>query len=189
MEISLESMNERLNMLAEAVYAIQEQINVLNNCKSSMYDDSELRIELESLDFLSDETLRNFERKLWILREEKFQGYKSKLTGETYYAGLACYVVEARPKKKDWYYTRRVVWLDKKTGAGIFDEIYDRLNRKERTIFKEYDFLPEGPAQALLEVVNLRTGHWTVVKMSEIKFNIGLQESAFTYKRLERTKW
>ena len=64
MEISLESMNERLNMLAEAVYAIQEQINVLNNCKSSMYDDSELRIELESLDFLSDETLRNFERKL-----------------------------------------------------------------------------------------------------------------------------
>jgi len=51
-------------MLAEAVYAIQEQINVLNNCKSSMYDDSELRIELESLDFLSDETLRNFERKL-----------------------------------------------------------------------------------------------------------------------------
>jgi len=124
-----------------------------------------------------------------MLREEKFQGYKSKLAGETYYKGLDCYVVEARPKKKDWYYTRRIVWLDKKTGAAIFDEIYDQLNRKNRTIFRKYDFLPEGPAQALLECTNLRTEHWTVVELSGIKFNIGLKEGAFTYKALERTKW
>ncbi|MCK4245139.1 MAG: outer membrane lipoprotein-sorting protein [Candidatus Omnitrophica bacterium] len=142
-------------------------------------------------DFTVEElTSRKWEDETYkILREEKFAGYESKLTGETYYSGLDCYVVEARPKKKDWYYTRRIVWLDKKTGAGIFDEIYDQLSRKSRIIFRKYDFLPEGPAQALLECINLRTGHWTVVKMSEIKFNIGLKESAFTYKALERTKW
>jgi len=124
-----------------------------------------------------------------MLREEKFQGYKSKFTGKNYYQGLDCYVVEAKPKKKDGYYTRRIVWLDKKTGAAIFDEIYDQLNRKNRTIFRKYDFLPEGPAQALLECTNLRTEHWTVVELSGIKFNIGLKEGAFTYKALERTKW
>ncbi len=142
-------------------------------------------------DFTVDEiTSRKWEDETYkILREEKFQGYKSKLTGETYDAGLDCYVVEAKPKKKDWYYIRRIVWLDKKTGAAIFDEIYDQLNRKSRIIFRKYELLPEGPAQALLEVTNLRTGHWTVVKMSEIKFNSGIKESAFTYKALERTKW
>jgi len=142
-------------------------------------------------DFTVDEiTSRKWEDETYkILRKEKFPGYKSKFTGETYYKGLDCYVVEAKPKKKDWYYTKRIVWLDQESGAAIFDEIYDQLNRKSRTIFRKYDFLPEGPAQALLECTNLRTGHWTVVKMSEIKFNIGLKEGAFTYKALERTKW
>ena len=142
-------------------------------------------------DFTVEEvTSRRWEDETYkILRKEKFPGYKSKFTGKTYYKGLDCYVVEAKPKKKDWYYTKRIVWLDQKTGADIFEEIYDQLNRKSRTIFRKYDFLPVGPAHHILECVNLRTGHWTVVKLSEVKFNSGLKESVFTYKALERSKW
>ena len=142
-------------------------------------------------DFTVEEiTSRKWEDETYkILREDKFQGYESKFTGETYYKGLDCYVVEAKPKKRNWYYTKRIVWIDKKIGKSIFEEIYDKLNRKNRIIFRKYQLLPEGPSDHILECTNLRTGHWTVVKLSEVKFNSGLKEGSFTYKALERTKW
>ena len=126
-----------------------------------------------------------------MLGEEKFKGYHSDFTKKTYYQGADCYVVEARPKRKDWYYSKRIVWINKKTGASIFDEIYDQLGRKVRTIFREYRSLPENQCllQVFLECKDLRTGHKTIITFDEIKFNQGLDERFFTEKTLMRTKW
>jgi len=143
-------------------------------------------------DFTTEEiTIRRWEDETYeIVGEEKFKGYQCEFDGKTYYEGLDCYIVEAKPKGKDWYYSKRIVWVDKNTGANIFDEIYDPAGRKARTIFREYQEYPKGYLpQTLLECKNLRTGHRTAVTFDEIKFDSGLQEGFFTEKTLMRTKW
>lgn len=143
-------------------------------------------------DFTTEEiTLRRWEDETYeIIGNEKFKGYHSEFTGKTYYEGLDCYLVEAKPKRKDWYYSKRIVWVDKNTAASIYDEIYDTLGRKTRTIFREYQEYEKGYLpQTLLECKNLRTGHKTVVTFEEIKFDTGLNERLFTEKTLMRSKW
>ena len=143
-------------------------------------------------DFTTEEiTLRRWEDETYeIIENKKFEGYHSEFTGKTYYEGLDCYVVEAKPKRKDWYYSKRVVWIDKNTGASIFDEIYDPVERKARTLFREYQEYQKGYLpQTLLECKDLRTGHMTVITFDEIKFDSGLKEGLFTEKTLMRSKW
>jgi len=143
-------------------------------------------------DFTTEEiTLRRWEDETYeIVGNEKFEGYHSEFTGKTYYEGLDCYVVEAKPKRKDWYYSKRIVWIDKNTGASIFDEIYDPLERKARTLFREYQEYQKGYLpQTLLECKDLRTGHKTIITFDEIKFDSGLKEGLFTEKTLLRGKW
>ena len=143
-------------------------------------------------DFTTEEiTIRRWEDETYeIIGDEKFKGYNCELTGKTYYEGLDCYIVEVKPKRKDWYYSKRIVWIDKNTGGNIFDEIYDPLGRKARTIFREYQPYSKGYLpQTLLECKNLTTGHRTVVTFDEIKFDSGLDETFFTEKTLMRTKW
>jgi hypothetical protein len=143
-------------------------------------------------DFTTEEiTLRRWEDETYeIIGNEKFKGYHSEFTGKTYYEGLDCYVVEAKPKRKDWYYSKRIVWIDKNTGASIFDEIYDPLERKARTLFREYQEYEKGYLpQTLLECKDMRTGHKTIITFDEIKFDSGLKEGLFTEKTLLRGKW
>jgi len=143
-------------------------------------------------DFTTEEiTLRRWEDETYeIIGNKKFEGYHCEFTGKTYYEGLDCYLVEAKPKRKDWYYSKRIVWVDKNTGASIFDEIYDPLERKARTIFREYQEYQKGYLpQTLLECENLRTGHKTIITFDEIKFDSGLKEGFFTEKTLMRSKW
>ncbi|UCD85866.1 MAG: outer membrane lipoprotein-sorting protein [Deltaproteobacteria bacterium] len=146
-------------------------------------------------DFTTEEiTTRRWEDETYeLVGEKKFEGYQSDYNGKTYYQDTDCYVVEAKPKKEDWYYSKRVVWLDKATGASIFDEIYDTLGRKVRTILKEYGTPPDFPEgylpQTFLECANLRTGHKTVITFDDIKFDSGLKERLFSEKALMRTKW
>jgi len=143
-------------------------------------------------DFTTEEiTIRRWEDETYsIIGEEKFKGYYCEFTKKTYYQGLDCYLVEAKPKRKDWYYSKRIVWIDKNTGASIYDEIYDPLGRNTRTIFREYQEYPKGYLpQTLLECIDLRTGHRTIVTFDKIVFDSGLTESFFTEKTLMRSKW
>ncbi len=39
------------------------------------------------------------------------------------------------PKKNDWYYTKRKVTLENKTGLRIFDSYFDEVGRNQKTIF------------------------------------------------------
>jgi len=53
-------------------------------------------------------------------------------------------VVEAAPKRKDWYYSKRIVWLDKTFAGLVFDEVYDPAGRKWKTFLKEYEVWTAG---------------------------------------------
>lgn len=153
--------------------------------------------EADDAAFGSDLTQEEMTSRRWddetyeYLGEKKFEGFKSPYNGKTYYAGQDCYVVEAKPKRKNWYYSKRVVWLHKEFGGKIFDEVYDPTGRKLKTVLFVYEYWPDTKCipQVFQETHNLLTGHSTISEIGGIKFNSGLDENFFSEKTLMRTKW
>ena len=146
-------------------------------------------------DFTTEEiTTRKFEDETYkLISEEKFKGYIAELDAKTYKQGADCYVVEAKPKRSLWYYSKRIVWIEKETGGDIYQEVYDAEGRKFKIILKLYDNMTvngkEYPTQNLLECKDLRTDHKTVIEMKDIKYDQGLEERDFSEKVIERSKW
>lgn len=126
------------------------------------------------------------------LPDKKFEGYTSAFNANTYHKDTPCYVIEAQPKRKDWYYSKRIAWIDKRFGGLIFDEVYDSTGTKRKVFLKEYGLWKNGCLpQTYLELVNLLTNDLTIVSFNEedIKFNTGLKEDFFTEKTLMRSQW
>ncbi|MFC1630985.1 outer membrane lipoprotein-sorting protein [Candidatus Omnitrophota bacterium] len=146
-------------------------------------------------DFTTEEiTTRKFEDETYsLLREERFAGYAAEFNGQTYSKDADCYVIEAKPTRSPWYYSKRVVWVDKKTGGDVYQEIYDATGKKYKIIFKNYEIKKvdgkDYAAQTLLECIDHRSEHRTVIEMKDISFDQGLEESQFSERILRRLKW
>jgi hypothetical protein len=127
-----------------------------------------------------------------MVGEKKFPGHYSFFADKTYYEKTDCYVIEGKPIKKDWYYSKRIMWLHKDFGGLIFDEVYDKDGKKSKSILKFYEMRDNGCLpQMFLEVEDQKTHHKTVVGFNEenVIFNSGIKESFFSQKTLMRSKW
>ena len=146
-------------------------------------------------DFTVEEvSTRRFENETYkLLGERNFKGYKFEQTGEIKFKNEPCFVIEAVPKRRHWYYTKRIVWVSKETGSEIFEEYYNRKGKMFKTIFRDRRWLKVGdkkyPTAFSLEVKDLRTGHRTDILMSDTKYNQGISEQQFTVKALMRSRW
>ncbi|MFC1645945.1 outer membrane lipoprotein-sorting protein [Candidatus Omnitrophota bacterium] len=146
-------------------------------------------------DFTVDEvSTRQFDDEAYTLVGTKeFSGYTFEHTGEVLFKGADCFVIEAVPSKPHWYYSKRVIWVDKSTGGNILDEYYDKNGKLFKTLFREWTIYKPGtkdyPRQQRLECKDLRTGHRTVILNENEEYDVGLEENLFTAKRLERMKW
>ncbi len=146
-------------------------------------------------DFTNEDILtRRFEDETYtLLKEENFKGYACEFDKKTYFKDAPCFVIEAKPKKSPWYYSKRILWVDKKTGGGIYEEMYDPTGRMFKTLFKEYVIYPvngkDYAVQAMLEGKDPRTGHRTVILNMDIKFDQGLSEDLFTERALMQSRW
>jgi len=144
---------------------------------------SDLTVEEVSTRRFGDETYE-------LLGEASFPGYYSVYFKQKLLEGTACYKIKATVKRKDWYYTYRIVWLDKENGTAILDEYYDKRNRKFKTLFRFYTVPTSGCiASRLWECHDLRTDHVSAIVMGDTAFNRGLTERLFTVKQLQRTPW
>lgn len=126
-----------------------------------------------------------------LLGEERFPGHSSMNDGTTYYQNTETYVIEARPKRKDWYYDKRKVTLEKSTGLRILDSYFDATGRNTKDIFVYWKPI-EGSQldmEWLLEVDNHEEKHNTIITLEWVKFDTGLKEMFFTERTLMRTKW
>ena len=165
-------------------------LKMIRKVSASQGDDSFM-----GSDFTTEEiTTRKFEDETYrLLRQEVFSGYTAKFNDRTYFRGTDCYVVEARPKRSPWYYSKRIAWIDKETGGDIYQEIYDPLGKKYKVILKNYEIMKvDGrnyPTQTLLEVEDFRTGHSTVIEMKDIKFDQDQKEKDFSERIIQRSKW
>jgi len=146
-------------------------------------------------DFTNEDIItRRFEDETYsLIKEENFAGYPCEFDKKTYAKDAPCFVLECKPIRSPWYYSKRIVWVDKNTGAGIYEEMFDSTGRMFKTIFKDYQIYnvngKEYPAQIMLEVKDLRSGHRTVITNSDIKFDQGLSEDLFTERALMQSRW
>lgn len=127
-----------------------------------------------------------------MVGEKTFKGYLSTFHDKTFHENTRCYRVEAKPKRKDWYYSKRVMWIDKQSGGLIFDEVYDSDGRRWKTFMKYYEILENSCIpQISLEGADQLTRHKTAIGFNkdQIKFNTHLKESFFSEKTLMRSKW
>jgi len=146
-------------------------------------------------DFTVEEvSTRRFEDESYkLIGSKNFPGYKFEHTGEVKFKDKPCFVVECTPLKPHWYYSKRIVWIDKDTGGNIFEEYYDKNGKLFKTLFREWVWTDladkKYPTQISLECKDLRTNHRTVILMKDTEYDQGLSEYDFTIKALMRSRW
>ncbi|MCM8780972.1 MAG: outer membrane lipoprotein-sorting protein [Candidatus Omnitrophica bacterium] len=162
----------------------------IRKISASQADDSFLGADFT----VEDITIRRFEDETYkLLKEEDFTGYTSDFSKKTYYVGTPCFVIEATPKRANWYYAKRLVWIDRSYGVNIYEEKYDINGKKFMTLFRNHEIFKvdgkEYPIQVFLEGKDLRSGHTTVIVNETVKIDQGLSEEEFTEQVLSRSRW
>lgn len=129
-----------------------------------------------------------------LLGSENFKGYTCEFDKKTYYKDNPCFVIEAKSKRSPWYYSKRILWVDKNTGGGIYEEKYDPNGKKFQYLFKKFEVFnvngKEYPIQVILEGKDLRNGHRTTILNIDIKLDQGMSEELFSERALtEAGRW
>ena len=109
------------------------------------------------------------------------------LLGEETVDGEPCYLVEAKPKDGKDPYGRRVIRVRKESYIITAVDYYDRQNRllKELRVYGISRIDGIWTAQKM-EMTNVQNKHSTVIEMSDIRFNVPLDDSIFAVTNLER---
>jgi len=143
---------------------------------------------------VEDITTRRFEDETYkLVKEDNFPGYTSEYMKKTYSKDTPCYVIEATPKRTNWYYAKRLVWVDKNYGVNIYEEKYNSKGEKFQTIFRLHKIFDvsgkEYPLQMFLEGKELRSGHRTEIINDTVEIERGLSEKQFTPEVISRSRW
>lgn len=119
---------------------------------------------------------------------QNVEDYTYKYLRDETYEGQDCFVVESYPKDKNSGYTKIVSWIDKQHYRTLKADFYDRkkshlksLVARDFTLYLDKFWRP-----AEMEMVNHQTGRSTVLKQSNVKFNVGLSENDFNKNSLKR---
>ncbi|MDR2069573.1 MAG: outer membrane lipoprotein-sorting protein [Spirochaetaceae bacterium] len=109
------------------------------------------------------------------------------LQGEETVEGAPCWVVEAKAKDRRDPYGRRVIRVRKDTYMLAAVDYYDRQDRPLKTLrISGIDQIDGIWTAQKMEMTNVQDKHTTVIDISDIRFNIPLEDSLFTVTNLER---
>ncbi len=110
-----------------------------------------------------------------------------KLIGEDSILGRPCYVLESVPKKEgESQYSKRICYIDKETGLSLRREFFDKKGRKIREMRVNKISVVDGiPTVIDSEMIDLRTGHKTVMKVKDVRYNQGLPDKVFSVRYMK----
>lgn len=109
-----------------------------------------------------------------LLREETLGGHK-------------CWVVQSIPNDKDEIYARRVTWIRQDCLMAVKGEYYDKLNKLHRRLtISNIEKVQGFWTMHLMQMENVQTGHKTVIRMGNQRFNVKVSPNLFTVSKLEK---
>ena len=97
-----------------------------------------------------------------------------------------CYLLESRPIDKDSEYSKHITWVNKKSFLSLKEESYDKENKilKKKSI--KYKKIDNYNIMNELFVNNVQKNHTTLLKINNIKINIGFSNDIFHTKTIKR---
>lgn len=114
------------------------------------------------------------EEKHQFLREETLGSHK-------------CWVVQSVPNDKDEIYARRVTWIRQDCLMAVKVEYYDKLNKLHRQLtISNIEKVQGFWTMHLMQMINVQTGHKTIIRMNNQKFNVKVSPNLFTVSKLEK---
>lgn len=110
-----------------------------------------------------------------LLRENEAEG------------GVPCAVIELVPARRDYEYSRFVLWLDRAGSTFRKIEFYDQSGELLKTLtLSGWETIDGVPTARHVEMANHEKGTKTVVEISDVRYNRGLAEEVFSERTLER---
>ena len=109
-----------------------------------------------------------------LLREEKFKGED-------------CYVVESKPKDKDYMYSKTLTWVIKGKNIGLKKEFYDEDGEHLKTLSVE-NYKKIGDYFIITKSImnNIQKKHKTIMELSKIKVDKKVSDKKFTERMMKR---
>ena len=97
-----------------------------------------------------------------------------------------CYILESVPNDKNSEYSKHISWVDKTSYLSYKEESYDKEDKllKKKTI--KYSIIDNYSIMDELFVENIQKNHSTLLKVSEIKINLGFKDDMFHTKTIKR---
>lgn len=109
------------------------------------------------------------------------------LLQEEVVAGFNCYKVECLSKDQSVKNPRRIVWVRKDNFVILQCEFYDRQNMLQRFLScEQIENINNYWTTKKMTMTNVQTNHSTVLQMSNINYDINLEDSLFTVSALIR---
>ena len=137
-------------------------------------------------------TTRNWYSETYRMVKENavFEGYTARYTGKTFYKNANGWIVEAIPKRKPWYYSKRILFIPNNIGAQVHDDVFDPNGNKYKDILRSYEIRDNGCIPMnYVECIDHRTNHLTAITFDWINLNTGVDEKLLSPKAMMRTKW
>ena len=97
-----------------------------------------------------------------------------------------CYILESVPNDKNSEYSKHISWIDEASYLSYKEESYDKEDKllKKKTI--KYSVIDNYSIMDELFVENVQKNHSTLLKVSEIKINLGFKDDMFHTKTIKR---
>ena len=134
----------------------------------------------------TDFTYRELEILEDVLRWSEDEA-SAKLLGDESIGGIACAMIELRPKQAGIPYQGMVLWMDRDKLVPRKFDFSDREGAHVKTLtLDDVRDLATIPTPHRLEMQNLKKGSHTVVELTEVTYNVGLSDELFTQRQLER---
>jgi len=120
--------------------------------------------------------------------DDNREKYDYKLLGEEKKDGEECYIVEFKAKDiDDQTYSKLVFWIDKANFVTIKGEFYDEDGSLWKVLsMRGIKKIGNYWTADEIEMKNLLKETRTVMKMTKIEFDIDINESMFTERKLKR---
>ena len=128
----------------------------------------------------SDLTYEDMERR-------PVEHFTHQFTGQEKIGNMLCDILESRPKPGvKSQYGKLITWVTPKIWVPVQIHYYDEKDR----LFKKYRVLKLKKIQniwteTMVSMEDVKRKHKTVLTLHNISYNIGIEDSAFTRKRLE----
>lgn len=110
-----------------------------------------------------------------------------KLLREETVNGHNCWVLESTSKDSRDIFSKKISWIRQDCLIAVKVEYYDKLGKLHRTLIMSNINKVEGfwIAQKM-DMRNVQTNHKTIITIENPKYNINIDENAFTVAKLEK---